>query len=62
MLYNFCDISGRQVVEEKTHFEMINDEDDRRALKELESCGGHRGLLDPGIDYPELTVCSSEKH
>lgn len=50
------DFAGRQVMEEKSHLEMINDEEDRRALKELQASGGHANLnLDPGIDFPELT-------
>ncbi|KAK3924882.1 Activating signal cointegrator 1 [Frankliniella fusca] len=50
------DFAGRQVMEEKAHLEMINDEEDRRALKELQGSGCHANLnLDPGIDFPELT-------
>lgn len=52
----FHTVSGRQIVEEQIHSEIINEEENRKALKELQSSGGHAGLLDPGIDFPELTV------
>lgn len=45
------------MVEESQVIEMINDEDDRKALRELHVSGGHSNLnLDPGIDFPELCV------
>lgn len=48
------DFAGRQVVEENKVIELLNDEDDRRALRELQASGNTSLNLDPGINFPEL--------
>ncbi|XP_034245904.1 activating signal cointegrator 1 [Thrips palmi] len=53
------DFAGRQVVEEQVLSEIINEEENRKALKELQLSGGSAGLMDPGIDFPELTFQGS---
>ncbi|KAJ1530934.1 hypothetical protein ONE63_005771 [Megalurothrips usitatus] len=53
------DFAGRQVVEDRTHLEMINYEDDRRDLKELQAGGKGSLNMDPGIDFPDLTFQGS---